>query len=180
MTTDKKAKSSPSRDMIEAARRMAKRENPTKARVWMRSMGYTLSRDDEASLFYAAVGGQTYHCTRKGWRVLTENDPALSHIAGKNLSMSGAINLLRGMKISVPRSHEHIIVTVLTQAPAQPPLRLVEASKPAEATPIAPATAETILAAVRLATGKASKADIAAVAKAIGADAAIKLLTNGA
>jgi hypothetical protein len=32
------------------------------------------------------------------------------------------------------------------------------------------------LAAVRLATGKASKEDIAAVAKAIGADAAIKLL----
>jgi ABC-type multidrug transport system fused ATPase/permease subunit len=37
-------------------------------------------------------------------------------------------------------------------------------------------SADTILAAVRLATGKASKEDIAAVAKAIGADAAIKLL----
>jgi len=172
----------PSRDVMEAAIKQARLGSPTKARDWMRAIGYSLSREDEERLFYAAANSQTYHCTRKGWRVLADDDPALALLPGKVSSLSGALTMLRGMKISVPRSHEHIIMAIIVPEPSQAPLHLVEAAKPvADAVKASPdATADTILAAVRLATGKATKADIAAVAKAIGADAAIKLLITGA
>ena len=89
--------------------------------------------------------------------------------------MSAALTDLRAKNISVPRCLESEVDAARASDSKQPALRLVDAPKPQTQEP-ALVSADTILAAVRLATGKASKEDIAAVAKAIGADAAIKLL----
>jgi hypothetical protein len=160
---------------MEAAHRIAQRETPTAAREWLRANNYAMTREEESDLYLRVNGATKSRCTRKGWRVLKATDLELAALSGRNLSMSAALRNLRGKGISVPRAMEAAIDAIISPDNKQPALRLVGAPTMPEV-----ATAETILAAVRLATGKASKADIAAVAKAIGADAAIKLLTTGA
>jgi hypothetical protein len=171
----KKTNTRPTRDIMEHAHAMAKRETPTKARDWLRENSYSLTREQESELYLRANGNSDNRTTRKGWRVLAKNDPELATLSGRGLSMSAALTDLRAKGISVPRCLESEVDAARASDSKQPALRLVDAPKPQTQEP-ALVSADTILAAVRLATGKASKEDIAAVAKAIGADAAIKLL----